>query len=175
MTSSKLRASSIIAAFLVGLSGLALAQDGDDEPDPAILRLVLADDAPTTLQVAIAASERQGIPISAKFAMSDSDIHLSVYTATANGLVETVLNPKTGTVSSAQPITDAEDLADARVQKAAMEKATVSLRTATERAIAENADSRAVSAVPQLRNGHVIARVKLQRSSDSITVSEPLN
>ena len=164
----------IIVAFLVGSSGLALAQDGDDEPDPVILRMVLAD-APTTLQKGIEASERRGIPISAKFAMSAGDIRLSVYTATANGFVETVLDPKTGTVISVQPITDAEDLADAGSQKIAMEKATASLRTATEKAVAENAGSRAVSVVPQLRNGHVIARVKLQRSSDSVTVSEPLN
>ncbi|HSU04153.1 MAG TPA: hypothetical protein VLI93_01150 [Acetobacteraceae bacterium] len=151
-----------------------MTQDGDDEPDPVILRMVLADTA-TTLQKGITAGELQGTPVSARFNMSAGDIHLSVYTATATGFIETILDPKTGNLISAKPITDTEDLAYARIEKAAMEKATVSLLIATEKAIAENAGARAISAVPQLRKGQPIARVKLQRSTDSIAVSEPLN
>lgn len=166
--------SALAAIMILCVPGLAIAQDGDDEPDPVVLRMVLAD-AATTLQSGIAASERQGMPISAKFNMSAGDIHLSIYTANADDFVETILDPKTGTVISAKPITDIEDLEYATVERAVMKKATISVLIATEKAVAENAGARAISVVPEYRNGHAVARVKLQRSGDLVTVLEPLN
>jgi hypothetical protein len=164
----------VVASMIVGFSGFVLAQDQDDESDPVILRIALAD-APTTLQRGMAVSEQHGKPISAKFEMPSGDLQLSVYTAITDGFVETVLDPKTGTVLSVKPIADAEDLADARAQKAAMDKATASLIAAADKAVNQNAGSRAVSIMPELQNGEAVAKVKLQRPKDLVTVLEPLN
>jgi hypothetical protein len=129
-----------------------------------------------TLPKGMAASEPHGKPISAKFESADGgDIRLSVYNATTDGFVETALNPKTGAIVSAEPITDADDLTHAKAQKAAMEKATLSLQAAAEKAVKENSESKAVSVVPELRDGQAIATVKLLRPKGFVTVTERLN
>lgn len=173
MVSRALR-SIIVATIIVGFAGVSIAEDKEDEPDPTILRIALAD-AATTLQKGMTASEPHGMPISAKFEMSSGDMQLSVYTAKANGFIELLLDPKTGAVIEAAPITDAADLADATAQKAIMEKATMSLLAATEKAVRENAGSRAVSVVPELQQERPVAKVNLLRSRDITIVLEALN
>ena len=128
-----------------------------------------------TLQKGLAASEPHGKPVSAKFEFADGDAQLSVYAATADGLVGTGLNPKTGAVISAKAITDADDLTHADAQKAAMEKATISLQAATGKAVNENPGSKAVSVDPELRDGQAVATVKLLRPQVFTTVTERLN
>ena len=172
MPSHTLR-SVLAAAMFLGFSGLAWAQDQDEEPDPVILRIAIAD-AATTLQKGLAAGERQGKPISAKFEMPDGDLQVSVYTATASGFAKVVLNPKTGAVISAAPITDPDDLAHAKAQAAAMEGVTASLLAVTENAVRDNAGSRAVSVVPAIRGSQPVALVTLQRAKDLVTVPEAL-
>jgi hypothetical protein len=152
----------LVATYLSS-SGLAVARDRDEEPDPVIFRIALADST-VTLQAGMAAGAHQGRPVSARFEMPDGDLQLGVFTATRSGFVETILDPKGGVVISTAQITDADDLAEAIAQKAAMERATVPLVAATERAIEENPGSRAVSVVPELRNGHPVAIVTLQQS-----------
>jgi hypothetical protein len=142
----------VAAALILGLSGLAFAQGDDEELDPDILRIALSD-AATTLQQGMIAGEQHGKAISAKFEMPNRDLQLSVYTATAGGFMEIVLNPKTGVVVSAELITDKDDVAQATAQKAALEKATLSLVAVTEKAINDNVGSRAVGVMPELRNG----------------------
>ena len=171
---SRLLRSVLMGATVFILCGPVVAEAADEEPDPVILGIALAD-APMTLQKGLAASEPHGKPISAKFEFADGDFRLSVYTATANGFVETVLNPKTGATVSAEPITDADDLTHANAQKAVMEKATVSLQAATEKATKENPESKAVSVVPELRDGQAVATVKLLRPKGFTTVMERLN
>jgi hypothetical protein len=70
---------------------------------------------------------------------------------------------------------DADNLTHANAQKAAMEKATVSLQAAAEKAAHENPDSKAVSVVPERRDGRPVAAIKLLRPRDLITAMEPLN
>jgi len=53
---------------------------------------------------------------------------------------------------------DADDLKEGASQKAAIAKAKVPLLTATETAVNANAGSRAVSIVPELKNGQATAR-----------------
>jgi hypothetical protein len=72
-----------------------------------------------------------------------------------------VADPKTGTITEAETIKDADDLKAAAAQKAAMAKAKVPLLTATETAVNANAGSRAVSIVPELKNGQASAEVTL--------------
>ena len=63
---------------------------------------------------------------------------------------------KSGQIPTAPPNEDVS-----KYQKAAMEKATISLLTATEQAVNSNAGYRAVSIVPGMREGHPIADVTL--------------
>jgi hypothetical protein len=86
---------------------------------------------------------------------------LSVYTMKGNDFTEVVVDPNTGTIAKAEKITDADDLKEATEQKAAMAKAKVSLLTATETAVSANTGSRAVSVVPELKNGQAAAEVTL--------------
>ena len=163
----------LLGATVFILCDPVVAEIADEEPDPVILGIALAD-APMTLQKGLAASEPHGKPISAKFEFSDGNVRVSVYTATADGFVETVLNPKTGATVSAEPTTDADDLTHANAQKAAMEKATVSLQAATEKAVNKNPESKAVSVVPELRDGQAVATVQLLRPKGFATITERL-
>ena len=72
--------------------------------------------------------------------------------------MEVVADPKTGAISKAEKITDADDLKEATSQKATMAKAKVSLLAAAEAAVKANAGSRAVSIVPELKNGGAYSR-----------------
>src|ERR1700722_6302768 len=101
----------IQAVLIVSLPGFAFAADEAKELDPA-LRAAIADSA-MTLQKGLAASEQKGKPISAKFEISDGKIQISVYNATADGFIETAIDPKTGAVIEAESIDDADDLANA--------------------------------------------------------------
>ena len=56
-----------------------------------------------------------------------------------------------------------------------MEKAALSLQAAAEKAVKENSESKAVSVVPELRDGQAVATVKLLRSKGFVTVTERLN
>ena len=163
----------IFTAVIVSLPGFGFAADEAKDLDPA-LRAAIAD-AATTLQKGLATSEQNGKPISAKFEMSDGKAQISIYNATSDGFVETVIDPKTGAAIEAEQITDEGDLADAKVQKAATEKATVSLLAATDKALKENANTKAVSIYPELHNGRPVAKIKIQGAKDLVTVTEPLS
>jgi biotin carboxylase len=122
------------------------------EDDAAALAAALKDTT-TTLQGGLKASEREGTPISAKFEIEKGKLQLSVYTMKDDGFTEVVADPKTGAVTEAEKITDADGLKAAASQKAAMAKAKVPLLAATEKAVKANSGSRAVSVFPQLQNG----------------------
>jgi hypothetical protein len=64
--------------------------------------------------------------------------------------MEVVADPKTGAVTGAEKIKDADDLKQATAQKAAMAKAKVPLARAAETAVNANSGSQAVSIYPQL-------------------------
>lgn len=163
------------AAVLVALT-LALQTRAEDT-DQAALAAALKN-VPTTLEQGLRASEKTGKPISAKFELDEGKLQLSIYTTMANGYsgyTEVVIDPESGGVRSAEKITEAGDLKDATAQKAAMDKATMSLTTATEQALRENAGSRAISIFPEIKNGQPIAAVTLLRGGQFTTVSEKLD
>jgi hypothetical protein len=88
---------------------------------------------------------------------------------------EVVADPTTGAIAKAEKITDADDLKEAASQKAAMAKAKVLLLTATETAVNANAGSRAVSIVPELKNGQATAEVTLLTGNGLKKVTEKLD
>jgi hypothetical protein len=172
MTSTVLRLMLVLAA--VGLFSAPVVLVRAEDTDPAALAKALKDNM-VTLQDGLKASEREGKPISGKFEIEHDSLQLSVYTLKGNDFIEVVANPKTGTVAKAEKITDADDLKAAAVQKAAMDKATVSLLAAADAAAKANAGLRAVSVYPELRNGHPVAEVTLLQGTALKKVTEKLD
>src|SRR5262249_40931714 len=130
-----------------------LAEGGDEAALAAAMK-----SASATLQGGLKASEAQGTPISAKFEIEDGKLQLSVYTMKGNDFMEVVADPNTGAIAKSEKIAGAGDVKEAAEQKAAMAKAKVPLLTATETAVKANAGSRAVSVVPELKNGQCDGR-----------------
>ena len=176
MTSKTVRLLSLIAA--VGFWSAALAPAWAEADDPKALAAALKD-ATATLQGGLTASEREGTPISAKFEIEDGKLQLSIYTMKGNDFMEVVADPKTGAISKAEKITDAEDLKAAALQKAAMAKAKVPLLTAAETAVKANTgytiEPRAVSIFPELKNGQATAEVTLLQGTTFKKVTEKLD
>src|SRR5919205_513913 len=129
--------SALLAVIVIGLPVLACAAGQDEKPDPVALWSAVQD-VTTTLEKGIVSSEPHGKPISAKFEIENGDLQLSVYTMTSDGFAEVLVDPKTAAVLKAEKIDDSEDLANAASQKAAMDKAKMSLRAAVEKALRDN-------------------------------------
>jgi len=85
------------------------------------------------------------------------------------------VDPVTGGVAKAEQITDSEDLKAATAQRAAVGKATVTLLAAAQGAVQANRGSRAVSILPDLKDGHPVAQVTLLQAGAFTTVSEKLD
>jgi hypothetical protein len=164
----------ILLVATIGLLGaLIVPAWAEDENSPALAAAM--KNATATLQGGLKASEAQGTPISAKFEIEDGKLQLSVYTMKGNDFMEVVADPSTGAIAKAEKITDAGDLKEAAEQKAAMAKAKVPLLTATETAVKTNAGSRAVSVVPELKNGQAMAEVTLLEGTAFKKVTEKLD
>src|SRR6516162_6657638 len=156
--------------FLAAAIVPAWAEGGDEAALAAAMK-----NATATLEGGLRASEAQGTPISAKFEIEDGKLQLSIYTMKGNDFMEVVADPKTGAIAKAEKITDAGDLKEAAAQNAAMAKAKVPLLTATETAVNANAGSRAVSIVPELKNGQATAEVTLLQGTTLKKVTEKLD
>ena len=172
MTSRAVQLVSLIAA--IGLWSAAAVPAWAEGSDSAALAAAMKN-ATATLQGGLKASEAQGTPISAKFEIEDGKLQLSVYTMKGNDFMEVVADPNTGAIAKAEKITDAGDLKEAAEQKAAMPKAKVPLLTATETAVNANAGSRAVSVVPELKDGQATAEVTLLTGNTLKKVTEKLD
>jgi hypothetical protein len=172
MMSRAVQLASIIAA--IGCWSAAAVPAWAEAGDSAALAAAMKN-ATATLQGGLKASEAQGTPISAKFEIEDGKLQLSIYTMKGNDFMEVVADPKTGAIAKAEKITDAGDLKEATAQKAAMAKAKVPLLTAAETAVNANAGSRAVSIIPELKNGQATAEVTLLAGNTFEKVTEKLD
>jgi hypothetical protein len=158
----------------IGFLGAAVVPAWAEGGDEAALAAAMIN-ASATLQGGLRASESQGTPISAKFEIEDGKLQLSVYTMKGSDFIEVVADPNTGAIAKAEKIVDAGDLKEAAEQKAAMTKAKVPLLDATETAVNTNAGSRAVSIVPELKNGQATAEVTLLQGTSFKKVVEKLD
>jgi hypothetical protein len=152
-----------------------LAAQDNDQPEvnqaqlaPAVLS------ATVSLERGLEASASHGQPISAKFEMEEGKLQLSVYTVKGGKFFEVIVDHSAGKVVKAEPITDNEDYTAAQSQSAAMAKAKGSLRAAVAQALRGNAGFRAVSVIPSLKDGRVMADVTLTTGEERKTVSVPL-
>jgi hypothetical protein len=131
--------------------------------------------AKVSLEKGLAAAERQGKPISAKFEMEDGKLQLSVYTAKQDKFWEVIVDHTGGKTSKTEEIKEGEDLSAATAQNQAMAKAKESLLAAVEKAVSVNRGYRAVSVVPSLEAGRSVAKVVLENATGMKTVSSSLD
>jgi hypothetical protein len=158
----------------IGFCSLGAFSAWAEGSDPAVVAAALQD-ATATLQGGLKASEREGTPISAKFEIDEGKFQLSVYTMKGGDFMEVVADPKTGAVTEAENIKDADDLKEATAQKAAMANAKVPLLTAVETAVNANPGFRALSIYPRLQNGSATAEVTLVQGMTFKKVTEKLD
>jgi hypothetical protein len=174
MISQVARSTWLAVAIAISGSAFMSARAEDGEKNLPALAAALKD-VKVSLEDGLKASEREGKPVSAKFEIDDGRLQLSVYTMMADGFTEVAIDPKTGAIAKAEKITDAEDLEAAATQKAAMEKATISLLAATQKAVAANAGYKAVSITPEMKEGHPTADITLLQGEAIEDLTEKLD
>ena len=155
----------------VGFSTAAMAEDSEDH---AALAAAL-EHVKGTLEDGLKASERIGKPISAEFTLEDGTRQLSLRIAKEDGFAELILYPALRTFTENFDFRDADKLKVATAQKLAMDRARVSLLSATENAVKANRGFRAVSAYPILEEGDLIAVVTLLGSGAYKIATEKLD
>src|SRR5262249_30101176 len=89
----------VATALLIGSPSWAEA-----DLDPVAMAKVLPG-ASVPLAQAMKSSERQGMPISAKYEIEHGALQLSVYTQNRDQFSEVIVDHKTGTVDKSTPIT----------------------------------------------------------------------
>ena len=159
------------AAVLAVASFSARAGDGDN---PAALAKALSE-ASVSLDQGLKASEGEGKPISGKFEVNDDALQLPVYTMKGDQFFEVVVDHKSGSIKKSEPITDPDDLKEAKEQGEAMAKAKLPLAAAIASAVKANNGFRAVSAVPMLDGGQPMASVTLMKGEEVKKVTEKLD
>ena len=166
-----------IALGFAGLAGFAgnnaFSADDEDASQEALIKFM--DTAKINLQQGLAASEQQGKPISAKFEVDDGKLQLSVYTTKEGKFFEVLVNYVTGKVLRAEPITESDDLSAAKEQNEAMANAKTSLQAAVDKTIAQSANTRAVSVVPSMKDGHPIASIDVLTYNQVRAIQQPLD
>jgi hypothetical protein len=159
----------LITIVSLTLGGLCPAWSAEQD-DAALIKAMSG--AKVTLQQGLTASEREGRPISGKFEIEDGKLQLSIYTEKAGKFFEVIVNHVSGSVVKTEPITEGDDLAEAKAQSAAMAKAKSDLKSATEKA---TAGGRAVEVTPELKDGHAVASVVVAKGGKLETVTERLD
>jgi hypothetical protein len=162
-------------AALVGFAdqNAIFADDDDDEGQEKLIKLL--DTSKINLQQGLAASEQQGQPISAKFEIDEGKLQLSVYSAKDGKFSEVLVDYTNGKVMKAEPITEGDDLAAAKSQSATMAKAKTTLKDAVDKAVAQSAKIRVVSAVPSLKGGRPVVSIAFLDGEQMKTVQQPLD
>ena len=117
--------------------------------------------AKINLQQGLSASEPEGQPISARFEVDRGNFQLSVYTSKDGRFSEVLVDYQTGNITKVQPITEANNLAAAQLQSAVIAKAKTSLKQVADKTVSQAPGSRAISVIPELREGRAIVSVVL--------------
>lgn len=160
----------IVVSLATGLAEhLIYAQDRSDH-----LLIKGVTESKVTLQQGLTAAAQQGRPISAKFEVEDGKLQLSVYTAKDGKFSEVIVDHTTGNIAKTESITEGEDLTEAKAQNTAMGKAKTDLKAAVDKAAAVTSGSRAISVIPAVKDGHVIASVTLLTGQQLKTVDQSL-
>jgi hypothetical protein len=167
---STIARATLVAMFLATPVAAFAEQDTSDAALSNALR-----QAKLPLERGLAASSREGMPISAKYELEDGRLQLSVYTMKGDSFAEVIVDYQTGKISKVVSIKDGEDLVAARGQKEPMARAKRSLSTAVSEAVNANDGYRAVSAIPELKDGHPAVKVMLVKGKSWKAVYEKLD
>jgi hypothetical protein len=130
--------------------------------------------AKVSIEQGLAASEREGTPISGKFELDEGKLQLSIYTMKGDTFSEVIIDPTTGEVAKVEPITSGEDLTAATAQRAAMVKAKRALPEVVDTAVKTYTGFRVVSIVPAMK-GHAVAEMILVKDGAFTTIAESLD
>src|SRR5215813_9520073 len=130
--------------------------------------------AKVSLAEGLAASDREGQPISGKFELEEGKLQLSVYTMKGDAFSEVIVDHTSGKVTKVEPITSGHDLTDATAQRAAMATATKALRAAVTAALTAHPGAQAVSVTPKVQGNKAVAEITLMEKGAMTTVAEPL-
>jgi hypothetical protein len=161
----------VMSLWLLG-GLLVSAQDTHGKTDVELLKALKG--VKVSLADGLAASEREGTPISGKFELEEGTLQLSVYTMKGDMFSEVIVDHTTGQVAKVEPITSGEDLTAATAQRAAMAKATKTLRAVVTAALTAHPGAQAVSVTPKVQGDHVVAEITLFEHGAMTTDSEPL-
>jgi hypothetical protein len=130
-------------------------------------------DVKVSLGDGLKAAAAQGTPISGKYEIEDGKLQLSVYTMKEGKYSEVIVDHQTGNIANAEPITEKEDLAEAKRQAAGMAKAKMSLADAVTKVEKANPGYHAVSIAAELEGGSN-ADVTLLKGTASKQVDQKL-
>jgi hypothetical protein len=147
---------------------------GEDEHEQQQALVKAIGSAKVTLQQGLAAAEAQGQPISGKFEVDDGKLQLSVYTSKDGKFSEIVIDIVTGKIAKSEPITEGDDLADAKSQSAAMAKAKTALKAAIDKVVGKLPGFRAISVTPDMKDGRPVASLVLLKGEEFQTVQSSL-
>ena len=161
---------SAIATTVALASSLAFAEEGSD---PKALLKALPS-ASVSLQKGLEASAAKGKPISGKFEMEDGKLQLSVYTAKAGKFAEVIVDYSSGKVQKVEPITQGDDLIQAKAQANALAKVKSTLQAVADKVERETPGARIVSIAPALSDNKAVANVALAKGDEIKTVVVPL-
>jgi hypothetical protein len=100
----------------------------DDDFFAAVVRKL--PQARVSLDQALKTSEREGSPISAEYDVEDGDLQISVYTKQDEQFSEIIIDPKSGSIKSAKPLSNPKEINEAQAQSAALSKAKLPLMAA---------------------------------------------
>jgi hypothetical protein len=157
------------ALLLAGSSSWA-----EEKMDPAAMAKALTE-ASVSLDQGLKASAPNGTPISGKYEIEHGALQLSVYTMKGSNFSEVIVDHKSGAIKKSEPITDADDMKEAKTQATAIALAKLPLDAAVGNAVKANAGYRAVSVVPMLDGGKPVASVVLMKGQEVKKVTEKLN
>jgi hypothetical protein len=162
----------LIGLLAAGASLLGVASADEAKEQAAVAKQLPS--AKVTLSQGLTASESKGQPISGKFEVDEGHFQLSIYTAQGSAFQEVLVDYTNGKIAKAGPLDEADDVAAAKKQMAAMTKAKTTLKAATDKAEQENTGYRAVSVTPSIKDSHVVATVTLVKGTQFKSVSESL-
>src|SRR3954452_23886315 len=171
MKRTKLTVVLAAASALVAFAGASVR--GEDEKNPALAKDM--SEATVSLDEALKTSEREGRPLSAKSEIENGVFQLSVYVVKGNGFNEVIVDHKGGSIKKSEPITEADDLQQAKEQQQRLSHARIPLDPAVSDAVKDNSGYRAVEIEPTVdRAGKPVATVTLMKGDDAKKVVQPL-
>ena len=154
---------------------LLLAVPGRAEDADFLEVAKVLPDATISLKDGLVLSEFADRPIWAEYEVQSGLLLLFVVTVNEGRFTEVVFDTRSGSLEQVEPLTDPDDLEDAKNQNAAMAKADISLLAALEHVEKENEGYRAVSAVPMLDDEEPVVTIVLVKGTDVKTLEKKLS